>query len=182
MPRYVAFLRAVNVGGRFVKMESLRNALSDNGFSDVETHIQSGNVLVSTPMRAPDKVADTLAQVLGECAGFEIPAIVRRPRDVRHLVEEVDAIPPLHEGPGETRRYVCLTSGTVPPEASATLEAWDRPGERARVLGPDVLAELSIAFHRVKLTNTRIEKVTGLTATWRDLGVVRDIAERWGSR
>jgi uncharacterized protein (DUF1697 family) len=182
MPRYVAFLRAVNVGGRFVKMESLRNALSDSGFSDIETHIQSGNVLVSTPMRAPDKVAGAVAEVLGERAGFDIPAIVRRPSDLTRLVEEVDAIPPLHEGPGETKRYLCFTSAAVPPEASAILEAWDRPGERARVLGPDVLAELSIAFHRVKLTNTRIEKITGLTATWRDLGVVRDIAQRWGSR
>ncbi|NHA70009.1 DUF1697 domain-containing protein, partial [Phycicoccus flavus] len=37
MPRYVAFLRAVNVGGRFVRMADLRAALAEAGFGDVET-------------------------------------------------------------------------------------------------------------------------------------------------
>ena len=52
MPSYVAFLRAVNVGGRFVKMAELRAALEDAGFTDVETHIQSGNVFVRSRRRS----------------------------------------------------------------------------------------------------------------------------------
>ena len=52
MPSYVAFLRAVNVGGRFVKMAGLRTALEDAWFTDVATHIQSGNVFVRSGRRS----------------------------------------------------------------------------------------------------------------------------------
>ena len=64
MPSHVAFLRAVNVGGRFVRMAELRAALEAAGFTDVETHLQSGNVRVRTPMRSTAKVA--AEQGLGE--------------------------------------------------------------------------------------------------------------------
>lgn len=45
MTRYVAFLRAVNVGKRTVKMEDLRRQLDTAGFKNVTTYIQSGNVM-----------------------------------------------------------------------------------------------------------------------------------------
>ena len=179
MPSYVAFLRAVNVGGRFVKMAELRIALEEAGFTDVATHIQSGNVFVRTPRRSTRAVADEMSRVLGEWAGFEVPAIVRTPSQLRTLVRAVDGIPPLLE-PG-ARRYVALADAPVPALAAAELDGWDRPGERARVLGSEVLAELGIAFHRTTLTNARIERITGRTTTWRDLSVVRAVDERWGA-
>jgi uncharacterized protein (DUF1697 family) len=45
MPKYVAFLRAINVGGRTVKMGHLRSLFEAMGFSNVETFIASGNVI-----------------------------------------------------------------------------------------------------------------------------------------
>ena len=52
MPRYVAFLRAVNVGGRLVKMDELRGLFGEAGLRDVETFIASGNVIFSTTATA----------------------------------------------------------------------------------------------------------------------------------
>ena len=48
MPTFIAFLRAVNVGKRKYPMAELREALTDAGFEEVETHIQTGNVLFRT--------------------------------------------------------------------------------------------------------------------------------------
>ena len=49
MPRFVAFLLAINVGkGHVVKMDSLRRAFESLGFSKVETFIASGNVIFDT--------------------------------------------------------------------------------------------------------------------------------------
>ena len=45
MPRQVAFLRAVNVGGRVAKMDALRRSFEKLGFRRVETFIASGNVI-----------------------------------------------------------------------------------------------------------------------------------------
>ena len=177
MPRYVAFLRAVNVGGRFVRMAALRETLEQAGFTDVATHIQSGNVAVTSRRRSTAAVAREMSGVLTGWAGFDVPCIVRTPAEVAALVAEADAVPPLLDG--TTRRYLAVGDGPVSPDAAATLSAWDVAGERARALTGAVLAELGKDFHTSRLTNARVERITGLTTTWRDLGVVRAVAEKW---
>ncbi len=180
VPSYVAFLRAVNVGRRFVKMADLRAALEDAGFTDVETHIQSGNVRVRSRRRSPEAVSREMERVLGEWAGFDVPCIVRTPAAVHALVGEADAVPPLL--PGEGKRYLAVADGEVAPDAARTFESWERKGEAARALTGAVLAELTVGFHESTLTNARIERITGLTTTWRALDVVRAVDDRWGER
>jgi hypothetical protein len=109
MPSYIAFLRAVNVGGRFVKMDSLREALGDAGFSDVQTHIQSGNVFVRSARRTPGPVAVEISRVLTAHCGFDVPAIVRTPAQVRSVLAAVDAVEPLLVGGVPTLRSRSLT-------------------------------------------------------------------------
>ncbi len=53
MPKYIAFLRAINVGGHTVKMDYLRVLFETLGFSDVETFIASGNVISCFNCRLP---------------------------------------------------------------------------------------------------------------------------------
>ena len=52
MTRYIAFLRAINVGGHVVKMDALRRLFESLGFSNVETFIASGNVLFETNLNS----------------------------------------------------------------------------------------------------------------------------------
>ncbi len=179
MPVHVAFLRAVNVGQRQVKMADLRGVLEDAGFDEVETHIQTGNVRVRTPLRSTAKVGAELGRVIAGWKGFDVPCIVRTPAELRATVAAVDAVDALLDPAG--RRYLAFADGTVPNAPADLLDAWDEPGERVRVLGSEILAELGNGFQTTKLTNARIEKMTGLTTTWRDLTVVRAVAERWGS-
>jgi len=178
MPSYVVFLRAVNVGGRFVKMADLRVALEDAGFTDVATHIQSGNVFVRSGRRSGAAVATEMSAVLEEFAGFAVPCVVRTPAQLRSDLAEVDAVPPLLPG---GKRYLAFADGAIPAAAAEQLDAWDAPGERCLVLGAQILAEMTGGFQKTRLTNTRIEKITGRTTTWRDLKVVRAIDERWGA-
>lgn len=179
MPTYIAFLRAVNVGGRYVKMVALRDALTHAGFADVQTHIQTGNVFLRSARRTSGPVAVEVSRVLTAHCGFSVPAVVRTPTQLRATVAAVDAIPPMIDG--GSGRYVAFADGPVPPEAAAVLNAWDKPGERVRVLDAEVLGELAHGFHKTTLTITRLERLTGRTTTWRDLSVVRAIDEKWGA-
>ncbi len=178
MATYIGFLRAVNVGQRWVKMDRLRAHLSDNGFADVVTHIQSGNVRVTTSLRSVAKVEASLRSVISEEFGFDVPVIVRRPAELRRTATDADAVDsPL--GP-EARRYVTFTTGGISTEGRTALEAWEEPGERVVVLGDDVLLLLTKPAHQAKLTNVRLERLTGATGTARDIKVVRALAEKWG--
>ena len=119
-----------------------------------------------------------MSRVLAEFAGFDVPCVVRTPTELRASLAAVDAVPPLIAG---GKRYLALADGAVPSAAAAQLDAWDEPGERCLVLGAEILAEMANGFQRTKLTNTRIERITGRTTTWRDLSVVRTIDEKWGA-
>ena len=77
MPTYVAFLRAVNVGGRFVKMATLAQHFRDLGHADVQTYLNSGNVVFRAASRSPVALASAIEQGLGARLGFETHAFVR---------------------------------------------------------------------------------------------------------
>ena len=178
MAKYVAFLRAVNVGGRPLKMAEARKVLSDNGFADVASHIQSGNLLVDSRLRTSARVETEVSRILSEHAGFDVVAIVRKPAELTSLVEAVDGIP--ESVPGETSRYVsfCLTEPTT--AAARELHELGTARERATVIGKDVLMELAVPFNEARLTGARVERALGVPGTARNLNVVRALAQKWG--
>lgn len=179
MPVYVAFLRAVNVGGRFVKMDAMRAALEASGFAEVETHIQSGNVRLRSPLRSPARVEAAMEECLAAFAGFSIAAMVRTPQQVRALETEADGTPPLLATEG--RRYVAVAKGPIDEESQAALESYDSTDERARAISGAVLLEYGVAFNQSRLSGARLERMAGQALTARDLKVIRAMSEKWGA-
>lgn len=90
MPRYVAFLRAVNVGGRIVKMDELRGHFERAGFEDVETFIASGNVIFSSGSKTPAAIEAKIEGALKKALGYDVPAFVRTPDQVVAAVERTE--------------------------------------------------------------------------------------------
>jgi uncharacterized protein (DUF1697 family) len=178
MGQFVVFLRAVNVGKRQLRMAQARRALEDSGFTDVESHIQTGNFLVSTPLRSAAKVEAAVSTCLATHAGFDIVTMARTPKDLSALVEAADRIPEVFEG---SRRYVSFLASEPTASAKNTLEAWDEGQERAFVIGKDVLLEMGVSFAEAKLGNALLEKLAGVDGTARNLTVVRALAEKWGA-
>ncbi|MDH6115804.1 uncharacterized protein (DUF1697 family) [Kitasatospora sp. GAS204A] len=88
---FIAFLRAVNVGGRTVKMERLRELFAELDLRDVRTYIQSGNVFFSTDAGV-DRAALTrrIEEHLAAALGYQVPAMLRT---VAELAAVVDADP-----------------------------------------------------------------------------------------
>lgn len=86
--RLVAFLRAVNVGGtRVMRMADLRAQVEGLGYSDVATHIQSGNVLLTTKDSAK-QVTEALEAELGTRAFVYTGAGLRRAAQANPLRRE----------------------------------------------------------------------------------------------
>ena len=85
MPTYIAFLRAINVGGRFAKMADLRAGLAHKGFAEVESYIQSGNLRLTSSLESAVAVEVALESALEELCGFTVSTIVRTPVQVAEL-------------------------------------------------------------------------------------------------
>jgi uncharacterized protein (DUF1697 family) len=85
--RFVAFLRAVNLGQRRVKMATVREVLSGLGLDDVDSFANSGNLLFSATGRASDH-QDAIRSALEKEFGLELTTFVRTARQVRSLATE----------------------------------------------------------------------------------------------
>src|SRR5262245_9671806 len=82
MPRYIAFLRSVNVGGRTIKMERLRDVFSAQGFQNVETFIASGNVIFETRRKSGPALEKAVEGALRSEFAYDIPTFVRSADEV----------------------------------------------------------------------------------------------------
>jgi uncharacterized protein (DUF1697 family) len=85
--RYVAFLRAVNVGRRRVAMATAREILSDLGLAEVSSYVNSGNLMFSATGKAADHEA-RIRSAMEKRFGFELTTFVRTAAHVRALVEQ----------------------------------------------------------------------------------------------
>ena len=79
--KYVALLRAINVGGHAVKMAVLRGHFESLGFSNVETFIASGNVIFDSRAR-PAALQKMIEARLQESLGYEVATFIRTTAEV----------------------------------------------------------------------------------------------------
>jgi uncharacterized protein (DUF1697 family) len=77
MPKYVALLRAINVGGHTVKMDHLRSLFEALGFANVETFIASGNVIFDSRSKNTRLLEGQIEKHLQEILGYEVKTFVR---------------------------------------------------------------------------------------------------------
>jgi len=179
MPDYVAFLRAINLGKtRKFPMAELRSCLEAEGFGQVETHINTGNVRLRSPLRSTIRVARRLEEVFESDRGFVVRTVVMTPAELRKVYDDALSLDaPL---PGELRRYVTLLAEPAPAGSAAEIEGIELQDEAARVLGRAVHVWIRDGYQSSRINNARIEKLLGV-ATTRDLKVVATLAERWGA-
>lgn len=75
--RYVAFLRAINVGGHTVRMEALRRLFESMGALNVATFIASGNVIFETRRTNAGVLERSIAEGLQNALGFPVATFLR---------------------------------------------------------------------------------------------------------
>jgi|SRR5665648_605334 len=176
MPTYIAFLRAVNVGGRLARMADLRAGMIHKGFNEVESYLQSGNLYFASSLRSATEVELALETALEELCGFAVRTIIRTPVQLGELTSYGAGLAvPLA---GEVRRYVTFLKDSPDDDFTATMNGWDVTGERAHVNGREVYWWLAHPSHQARLSNARIER-GGVVATTRDWKVVSALEEMW---
>src|SRR5689334_2372423 len=116
-PRYAAFLRGMNVGGRRITNEDLRSCLSDLGFRDVECFRASGNVVFAGTRHPAETVRTRIEQGLAVSLGYPVPAFVRTAEEVLEISRER----PFDDGAvsaSEGKLHVAMLSATPSGEHS----------------------------------------------------------------
>ena len=84
-PRHVAFLRAVNVGGRTVKGPQLTEVFRGLGFAEVHCFLASGNVVFASPEKSREKIEALIEESLAAAFGMKIEVFLRTSSEVAEI-------------------------------------------------------------------------------------------------
>lgn len=174
--RYVAFLRAINVGGRVVKMDRLRTLFEQLGYTEVRTFIASGNVIFSSASRNVAGLESGIAGHLEKALGYEVATFVRSAAEVRRMAAFAPFPPADSEAPG-TRVYVGLFEAPLSPAGRKSLQAFRSGGDDFHAGAKELYWMCRVPLLESKVSYARLEKAFGQRATFRNTSTIRRIAE-----
>jgi uncharacterized protein (DUF1697 family) len=163
--RQVAFLRGINLGpSNRISMPALRTKLTAAGFEQVETYLQSGNIVLASDS-SPEQLERELERLIAGEFGLEVPVIVRTRDDLEGVVERN----PLAAIASEPKRYqVSFLSDAPAPEVLAKLEPLARNGERIIAIGREIYAWHPAGVGRSRLAAALAGPRLGVGATARN--------------
>ncbi|HEY3728571.1 MAG TPA: DUF1697 domain-containing protein [Solirubrobacteraceae bacterium] len=163
--RQIVLLRGINLGPtRRVPMADLRELLSDAGYEDVRTYVQSGNIVLSSDA-TPAQLEDQCAKLISERFGFEVPVVVR----TRDELAKVVAANPLQAFADNPKRYqVSFLHKRLDPETAERVRGLAVEPEKLVIDGREIYAWHPAGVARSKLWNGLAGKGLGVTVTARN--------------
>ena len=173
--RYVAFLRAINVGGRVVKMDHLRTLCESIPLTSVSTFIASGNVLFESN-KARAQVETAIEKRLKAAFGYEVATMVRSAADLAAIVARVAG----HELDAGARLYIGFLKIKPTAEVVKTLGAMSNAIDTLAINGSEVYWECKKGWSESTVAGPKLEKALRQPVTFRNITTVRKLAARLG--
>jgi len=177
MTRYIAFLRAINVGGRTVKMDALRAIFESPGFSNVETFIASGNVIFETSSKDHKALEEKIEKKLKEALGYEVVTFIRTDAELAAIAKykpfkktELDAAIALN---------VAFLSEPLDTAAKKKLMTLKTDIDDFHVHEREIYWLCRKKQSESTFSNVLFEKMVGRRATFRGINTIRKMAEKY---
>jgi uncharacterized protein (DUF1697 family) len=176
MGRFVVLLRAINVGKRKAPMAELRDACAEAGFSNVESYIQSGNLVLSSDRTAAE-IESAIEAIIAERFGFSSEAIARTGAEWSSYAAG-DPFPDAEARPNQL--HLCLAKHPPKPDAADRLMERATLGERVALSGNALWIDFAGGVGQSKLTPTILDKAAGSPVTARNWRTVLKLNEMAG--
>jgi uncharacterized protein (DUF1697 family) len=173
--RYVALLRAINVGGRTVKMDALRRVFEALSLANVQTFIASGNVIFDSPRAAAD-LEPAIEAALQRACGYPVETFLRSGAEI---VGAAGHAPFPGADLTDAQLYVLFLRSAPPAAAAKQVAALTTELDRIAVRGREVYWLRHQAKARAGQPGPPIEKVITGACTTRNITTVRKIAAKY---
>lgn len=177
MTRFVAFLRGINVGGRVVEKERLRQVFASMGFQNVSTYKQSGNVIFEAKTTNPEEVRTELEEKLGSVLGYSINIFIRTLTQLKSIINQDPFAGSKREGASFLVTFISAAPNPFPLPLPLTI-----PKSTAQVIAA-VGTEVFSVTHgggEGALPNPFLESKLKTKATTRNINTLREIMEKFG--
>lgn len=177
MPRFVAFLRAINVGGHIVKMERLRELFESVGLAKVETFIASGNVIFESRTKDTESLQKKIEQHLKAALGYEVLTFLRSNAELKRIANHRPFA--TSEFEGNTVYVAFLAAPPTRAEVAKLMELRNEVDD-FHVNGREIYWLLRRKTMSESLfSGARLEKTLGMPATVRNSNTVVRLAKKY---
>ncbi|HZK85352.1 MAG TPA: DUF1697 domain-containing protein [Desulfosporosinus sp.] len=154
MTIYIALLRGINVGGKnIIKMAELKRILETIGLQELQTYIQSGNVLFKSD-ECEESLRKKIEHQIRENFGFSVPVVLRTSTELERIIsscpfseQEVSEA----ESSEAESQYISLLTHAPLPENIELLNAYRSESDEYRIVGREVF----LLFHH-SIRNSRL--------------------------
>jgi uncharacterized protein (DUF1697 family) len=171
----IALLRGINLGpNRRVAMADLRRLLADAGHEGVRTHLQSGNVLLTSDV-PPGKLERRLREEIDAALGIDVEVVVRSRDELADAIERN----PFAEDAAEQPKRLQVSFCSAEPDAAIAqkLEEAAAGGERVAISGREIYAWHPDGIQRSVLAKLLADRRLGVTTTARNWNTVTKLLE-----
>jgi uncharacterized protein (DUF1697 family) len=180
MDRYIAFLRAINVGGHTVKMDHLRTLIEALGFSKVETFIASGNVIFEAPATDAQTLEKQIEGHLRQALGYAVATFIRMPSDLAAIVN-YQPFAALERDAADHTLMIAFVQSHPSDEARNKLMAFRTEVDDFHVHGREIYWLTGKRMSDSPFSGALLEKTIGMPATMRNATTVRKLAAKYGA-
>nr|WP_319269379.1 DUF1697 domain-containing protein [uncultured Draconibacterium sp.] len=169
MNTYVAILRGINVSGKNkIKMDALKSSFSELGFYQVQTYIQSGNVVFLYPETSPGKLADLINNKILDDFGFDVPVLVLEAEQLTNIIKNS----PYAGDENKDAQFMHITFFKETPTDvnEEKINTYVKVGEEFAISDCAVYLYCPHGYGKTKLNNNFLEnqlKVTATTRNWK---------------
>ena len=177
MVRYIAFLRAINVGGRNIKMEQLRAHFADLGYAQVESFIASGNIIFTAPENDPALLQQQIETHLLQVLGYEVMTFLRTPAQVAAIAGHPTI--PADDVATAGALNVGLLHAPLSSEQEAIVQGLSTDIDRFFVHDREVYWLCATKQSESTFSNAVLEKALGLPATFRTIRTFARLAAKY---
>jgi uncharacterized protein (DUF1697 family) len=177
MPRYVALLRGVNLGGHNVKMVRLKELFEELGFKKVETFIASGNVIFESASKSVPALEKKIGAHLEESLGFPAQTFIRTDAELARVLEH-EACSVL----GARALYIGFLQEALSKESRAKLMKHSTKSDQFHANGREIYWVCGTNMSESPFFRIGIEKAAGVRATVRNVTTVAKLVDKYPAK
>jgi len=167
MPTYIAMLRGINVSGhKMIRMEALRASFGALKLTNVQTYVQSGNVIFASGDSLVAGLSDNIERRILRDFGFSVPVFLRTAKELEEIIRDNPFLK--QSAIDHSKLHVTFLSDAAPRLAQEALQPLAIKPEQFRVLGRQIYLYCPNGYGRTRLSNTAIEKKLSVGATTRN--------------
>lgn len=167
MTTYIVLLRGINVSGhKKIKMADLREALEKLDFQNVDTYIQSGNIVLRSGEKNTLVLSEKIKKAIGNTFGFTVPVLVKSRDDFKAIFERNPFT--TNEELEDKRVYFVLLNDKPKPHLVEAMSGETFLNERFLITDDCVYLSCLKGYGNAKLNNNLLERKLKVEATTRN--------------